>query len=347
MTKALLFPFAMFLLVHGVLDAGFWGFDRERAKWFGHVWEAELGAFDPDGYDVAVETLVSDFEQRSGRPLIPGATGRVGLKVYTNSGPGLDTPPALTEAVIRALERRGFERARMLIVDAVTARLREAGYLPPLAARDAPEAFAGVPVRALDSNTLFMDKWYYESPVPPEFATPFGRQLLGQPLEMEDPERRKSPLDATLLTQVDFWINLPMVTDHYALGINGALVNATLWNVGNRDRFFRSPANAPVAVAEIAGIPEMQDSWALTLMTLERYQFVGGPTFNSLYTVSEPKLWLSPDPVILDALILERCNRARVQRGFNPLGTMIPVLDYCVGLGLGFGFPEQVRWQRP
>jgi hypothetical protein len=320
---------------------GFWGFEGSRAQWFGTVWEASLPDFGDRGYGRAVEALIARFEAETGERLMPGELNRVGLKVYTNSGAGLYTPHPLTRGVIDALVRRGFAKDRLLIVDASAGWLRESGYLPPLSARDQPREFHGVPVVAVDSGELFDEKWYYESPVPPEFTSFFARQILGPEIDLDDPDRRKSRLPATLLTQVDFWINLPMVTDHPSLGINGSLVNATLWNVGNRQRFFTSPANSPVAVAEIAAIPELQDTWALTLVTLERYQFVGGPNFNSLYTHSEPRLWLSADPVMLDALMLERLNHHRRIREFDSLGVLIPQLDYSVDLGLGYGLPEQ------
>ncbi len=326
--------------------AGFWGYEGERADWFGQVWEHSLASFDLASYEAAVEKLISGFEETTGRPLLPGEKGKVGLKVYTNSGAGLDTPHALTEAVIRALGRRGFARSDLLIVDASTGRLREAGYLPALAARDDPMAFHGVPVVSVDSGRMRSEKWFYESPVPAEFSSPLGREMLVSALDFDDPDQRKSMLPTTLLTEVDFWINLPMVTDHWALGVNGALVNSTLWNISNRTRFFASPANAPVAVAEIAAIPEVQDTWALTIMPLERYQFVGGPAFNSLYTLSEPLLWLSADPVILDALILQRINRAREEIGFRSLGVLLPMIDYCVELGLGYGLMEQAHIHR-
>ena len=328
------------------LHAGFWGFEGARGAMFGRVWEAELKSFDRSHYGRAVEALIERFEQASAMPLKPGELNRVGLKVYTNSGAGLDTPHPLTVAVIEALERRGYTRDRMLIVDASAGWMRDAGYIPPLAAKGAPRAFHGVPVVTIDSGALSGEKWFYESPVPPEFTSFFARQILGAEKDLDDPNRRKSSLPAKLLTEVDFWINLPMVTNHPSLGINGALVNATLWNVGNRQRFFTSPANSPVAVAEIAAIPEMQDSWALTILSLERYQWVGGPAFNSLYTSTEPLLWLSADPVMLDALMLDRLNQRRKEAEFDSIGVLIPQLDYCVELGLGYGLIEQAQIER-
>jgi hypothetical protein len=132
------------------------------------------------------------------------------------------------------------------------------------------------------------------------------------------------------------------------LGINGALVNATLWNASNTQRFFRSPANAPAAVAEMAAIPELREGWRFTIVSLECYQYIGGPLFHSLYTRSEPKLWLSADPVLLDALMLERFNVARKHDGFLPLmDDDRRLLEYSERLGLGSAQPKTVQWRRP
>ncbi|MES1167432.1 MAG: DUF362 domain-containing protein, partial [Pseudomonadota bacterium] len=148
-------------------------------------------------------------------------------------------------------------------------------------------------------------------------------------------EDRNSYLATPLFLDADFWINLPVYTDHSILGVNGALVNATLWNASNTSRFFRSPASAPEAVAEMSAIPELRATWAFTIVSLERYQFIGGPYFNSLYTVSEPLVWLSTDPVMLDSLMLARMNKWRQRTGFQPVSDEIQTLQFAEQLGVG------------
>ena len=156
----------------------------------------------------------------------------------------------------------------------------------------------------------------------------------------------RPPLATPLFLEADFWINLPVYTDHPTLGINGALVNATLWNASNTARFFRSPANAPAAVAEMSAIPELRQTWVFTLASLQHYQFVGGPFFNSLYTVSEPLLWLSNDPVMLDSLVRDRINGHRKKQGFDPVDEEIRTLEFAETLGVGSTKTAQVRMLR-
>src|SRR5690606_1510463 len=119
------------------------------------------------------------------------------------------------------------------------------------------------------------------------------------------------------------------------LGINGALVNATLWNASNTARFFRSPANAPAAVAEMSAIPELRQTWMFTITSLERFQYVGGPFFNSLYAASEPVMWLSTDPVMMDALMRARIDQLRKRNGFQPISEEIRTLEFAETLGVG------------
>ncbi len=314
------------------------------------VWEADIGRGGEDEYAAAVERLFADYEAANGaHQLRPGPRGSVGLKIYTDSGPGLNTPPALVRAVIAALERRGFAARKIFLVGLNQMRLRESGFLPALS--KGGNSFAEHPVFVLESGRFYDAQWFYDSPLPARFA-PGVLEQRDAPVDDEAGGAvvadRKSFLATPLFLDADFWINLPVYSDHPVLGINGALVNATLWNASNTQRFFRSPANAPAAVAEMAAIPELRESWRFTLVSLERYQYIGGPLFHSLYTVSEPRLWLSADPVLLDALMLERLNTARKHDGFRPLlGDDRRLLEYCERLGVGTAQPEAVQWRRP
>jgi hypothetical protein len=306
------------------------------------VWEAQLQNFDGPIYEREVEKLITQFEASTGRHLVPGPKKRVGLKIYTDSGPGVATPKALVRAVIDALERRGFESQNIFLVGLNQLRLRMTGYLPSLVKGETD--FKGHPVYVLESGRYYDPVWFYDSPLPQRFDPIFAEtQTRDVPNTSTKDEDRKSFLATPLFLDTDFWINLPAYSDHPILGVNGALVNATLWNASNTARFFRSPASAPAAVAEMSAIPELRATWAFTIVSLERYQFIGGPYFNSLYTVSEPLIWLSTDPVMLDSLMLERMNKWRQRTGFQPVSDEIQTLQFAEQLGVGSTKTDEVK----
>lgn len=298
------------------------------------VWQARLPDFSDAAYERQVETLFDAYEAATGRKLVPGPKKRVGIKVYADSGPGMATPVGLAKAVVNALERRGFVHENIFLVGMNALRLRMTGYLPSLVSGQTP--FKGLPVYVLESGRYYDPVWFYDSPLPQRFDPVFAaKQTQDVSNTSTKDEDRKSFLATPLFLDADFWINMPVFTDHPTLGVNGALVNATLWNASNTARFFRSPANAPAAVAEMSAIPELRQTWVFTIASLEHYQFIGGPFFNSLYTVSEPVIWLSRDPVMMDALMRDRINAHRKQSGFEPINDEIRTLEFAETLGVG------------
>jgi hypothetical protein len=306
------------------------------------IWEGHLRTFTEADYDLEVERLMSAYEKAYRRPIVPGAKRKVGLKIYSDSGPGMATPTALVRAVIGSLQRRGFANRNIFLVGLNQLRLRMTGYLPSLVTGEVP--FKGNPVFVLESNRYYDPGWFYESNLPERFDPIFAaHQTEGVPNSSTKDEDRKSFLATPLFLDADFWINLPVYTDHQVLGVNGSLVNATLWNASNTARFFRSPATAPAAVAEMSAIPELRQTWIFTIASLEHYQFIGGPFFNSLYTKSEPLIWLGTDPVMMDALMRAKINLARRREGFEPISEEIRTLEFAEMLGVGSTLVNEVK----
>lgn len=301
-----------------------------------YVWEYPLPGFSEPDYRQGVEDLLAAYEQAGGKPLVPGSKGRVAIKLYTESGAGLTTPPALTKAVIAALQKRGFAPEQIYLVGLREDNLRSSGYLPPIGAEDQTPVFAGARVHALDSGEYYNNLWFYDSNLPSRQALAAAAQRREDLFNFQpDPEERKSYLNTLLFLESDFWINLPVAADNAALGVSGALANASLWNISNNERFFDSPANAPVAAAEISAIPELRETWALTILSLESYQYLGGPRFNAVYTGRERRLWMSANPVALDFLMWQRFKPLRARYGYPENTPEPPLFQYASSLGLG------------
>ncbi|MDR3228268.1 MAG: hypothetical protein LBT53_02475, partial [Puniceicoccales bacterium] len=284
------------------------------------LFAAKLPNFSRKAYHAAVADLMDAFERKTRRALKPGLRQKVGLKIYTASGPGIATPKHVVRAVVAALEQRGFLRENIYLVDLQEKTLRECGYLAPLRAGASAwgtETFEGCPVLPLDADggTHYSSRHFYENPLPSKEI--FVRQ--GDFAAATNTDDRRSYIPALLYYQMDFWLNLPVALDSAALGVCGALGNATIWSISNQRRFLDNAENAQKAAVEIAAAPEFQSTLAFNLISLERYQYVGGPLFDSNYCLSEKRLWLSANPMILDHLLWQRINFAREKRGFPKL----------------------------
>jgi hypothetical protein len=295
------------------------------------LWEYSMKGFTDQDYAGAVRDLIADFEKRTGQKLAPGAKRRVGIKVMT-SVQGLSTPVGLVRGVISALEARGYKREEMFIIDQSESRLRAAGFLPP-PGMNLEYQFEGVPVLVMDRGIYYDTKWNYDSPLPAPDALIQAnvRQQNAWTLKTTD---RLSLLPVPLLLGVDFWINLPVGVDQPSLGLMGTLANASVLASSNTARFLQSSATGAVAVAEISAIPELLRGWVFSILSLEQYQYMGGPLYNSLYTDSEPTLMLSANPVILDYLLYLRMNRGRTNDNL-PTMDQPAFLDYAKQLDLG------------
>jgi hypothetical protein len=302
-------------------DAG--SFSSELLRW-------ELSDYSKASYESGVDALLKNFESRTGQLLRPGELKKVGLKVYTASGAGLATPKNLVEGVIGQLRRRGFESDQIFLLDQNERNLRAAGYLPPLSQRRSD--YEGIPVYALESDSLTHPDWFYESPLP---SFPLGGS--------NGEDDRKSFLPYPLVAEVDFWINLPVVVDCPGVEISGSLTNVSIWNVLNHQRFLADKSSTPVATTEIAAIPELKQKCILTLLSLERYQYIGGPSFHSLYTASDPELCLASNMVLLDYYMTLKMNELRRLHRFKEIPLDSPIFQYGKTLGLGDYEPETTR----
>lgn len=302
--------------------------DRMREVLF----ECNVPEFGESQYNRAVSSLFSAYEKESGKKIAPATKGKVGLKIYTNSGVGMCTPKELVDAVILQLEKRGYKRENITLVDMSRRKMRDCGYLPRISAvqKGASDTYKGSPVADIESGEFFNKQWFYDNALMPK-----SMKNINIASDLYNPELRKSYLPVPLFLTVDFWINLPVVTDMEGLGVCAAIGNASIWNMSNNERFLKQPANASMAAAELSSIPELCASQLMTILTYERGQFVGGAVFNSRCSFSENVIYMSANPVVIDYLAWNTINKYRRMFGFAPIAPMPPLFNYCRELKIG------------
>jgi len=280
--------------------------------------EQTLSGFSDHEYATAVERTLGEYEFRTGLNLHPSLLKKCGLKVSSDSGIGLATPKPLVRALTTALMKRGFNQKAIIVCDARQESLRQAGFLPALSTGE--QDFEGFPVAAWEQLApgWASDKSLrYENQVLPRQGS--------QNVPWGDP--RVSILPKTLIDEVDFWINLPVLSDGKALGVHGAIASASIGNIANGERFLDNPYNASKAAVEVCAIPKLANKNVLTILSLERFQVLGGPNFDASWCRSEKSLLTSANPVIVDFVGLQKINSGRTASNVAAIHPEPPIFN--------------------
>lgn len=268
------------------------------------------------------------------------ASDRVGIKVSASGGAVSGTHPAIVKAIASGLVSAGVQPSNIIVWDRNLDDLLGAGY-----SRNDPL----YRLKWVDNATGYDKKSQVTAPV-------IGRLIWGDSAfgdrtgsRIEDILGGGEQLSSTsyyakVLTQeVDKVINVPSLTDSFLTGVNGALANMTLPNLDNWRRFTRSPDFGDPYLAEIYADAMIHGKVVLTILDALVLQYAGGPFPNPGFLVEHHSVFVSKDPVAIDATAVRLLNENRTPSRLPSLDKMTRWLQSASEINLGKNREEDVE----
>jgi uncharacterized protein (DUF362 family) len=268
------------------------------------------------------------------------ASDRIGIKVAASGGAVSGTHPAVVKAIASGLLSAGVQPSNIIVWDRNLSDLLAAGY-----SRNDPL----YRLRWVDTATGYDKKSQVTAPV-------IGRLIYGDSAfgdrtgsRMEDILSGGEQLSSTsyyakvLSQEVDKVINVPSLTDSFLTGVNGALANMTLPNLDNWRRFTRSPDFGDPYLAEIYADAMIHGKVVLTILDALVLQYAGGPFPNPGFLVDHHSIFMSKDPVAIDAMAARLLNENRTPSRLPSLDKMTLWLQSASAINLGKHREEEIE----
>lgn len=268
------------------------------------------------------------------------ASDRVGIKVAASAGSVAGTHPAVVKAIATGLASAGVQPSNIIVWDRNLNDLLAAGY-----SRNDPL----YRLRWVDTATGYDKKSQVTAPV-------IGRLIWGDSAfgdstgsRMEDILTGGEQLSSTsyyakvLSREVDKVINVPSLTDSFLTGVNGALANMTLPNLDNWRRFTRPPDFGDPYLAEIYADAMINEKVVLTILDGLVLQYAGGPFPNPGFLTEHHSIFVSRDPVAIDATAVRLLNENRTPSRLPTLEKMTLWLESASSINLGNNREENIE----
>jgi hypothetical protein len=262
----------------------------------------------------------------------------VGIKICAAGGELFTTHHDIVNAIVDGLAAAGHPRGSIIVWDRSLGGVKEAGYRPSvdgyqlkaIAPRDGydPKAVLSAP---LLGKLIWGDLEYFGD--------------AGKMLPLSDTENTSnvSHFSKIVSTEVDKVINVPVMSISETNGIAGCIYNMTIPNIDNWRRFAQGSRFGAESLAEIYANPIIAKKVVFNLMDGLIAQYAGGPQPQPNYAIHHATLYVSKDPVALDAIALKYFEQWRVRGGLPAIGPMAAYVDYAGQIGLGNSAPNRIE----
>lgn len=267
-------------------------------------------------------------------------TDRIGIKVNTSAGRAFSTRVGVVRAIVDGLEQSGVKPANIFVWDRESADLKEAGFEPnrigcrvrgidPPLGWDRTAVFTAPSLgRLIWGDALFVEK----------NAKKLGRQTF------DSDQLSSNSHFATIVTKdVTKIINVGTLTDDAGAGVGGVYYNLCVKNVDNWRRFVATDLGTPDSIPELYASPHLGPKVALHFLDGLIAQYAGGPQGNPNYSYNHATLYVSRDPVALDALAARKIDEWRTLAKLPPIARRTGWLKVAEQMGQGESSPDRLK----
>jgi len=300
----------------------------------------------------------------------------VGIKITTAGGKLLSTHRPIVEAICEGLEAAGVPPSHIIIWDKGAADMREADYSPVPATDSSVGIDSIFPGTGYDPDVVYKNgiignliwgdsefvrrnddldqaameairkKGFTNNGTTDNAATD-DDPLLGEGSIPQSSDRSHyARLVTSLCTKI---INVPVLTDNSAIGINGCLGSLAMGMVDNNRRFEGDPTFGDPAICEILDKDFIRHKVVVHILDALIAQYAGGPRADPQFTKSIGAIYVSRDPVAIDSLVLKRLEvwRAADKDGrIDPIGKAASHVHDAASYNLGTDDPQRIQLVR-
>lgn len=270
--------------------------------------------------------LTGAAEETSAWRQLVSSNDVVGIKISTMAAPLHLTRPEVLEALADGLQQAGVAATNIVVFDRDPKKLREAGYQP-----------RGYRLEAVIGGGGWDADVFYEDNLTGKLI--WGDLLFGAGEGLST----RSHFPRLLTRTVTKLINVPVVMDHEATGLAGALYSLSLGLVDNWRRFEQFGQRGDPHIAALARERVVREKVILHVADALRVGYAGGPGFKMRYSTAPATVFFSRDPVAVDALALDLIEELRRSDRLPPIRDRASHVETAAQAGLGVAVRARIR----